>query len=499
MPARRLLAVPIVCLSLLTACNKPPAEVSTAAPAAESPKPTQPNPGSRVSPEMQAAAAKIIAAARQDEQGWSRLTALCDRVGNRFAGTPGLEHAIEWALAEWAKDGLDDVRREPVMVKHWKRGAESLQLMQPNGPRPMAMLGLGNSPGTPAGGITAPVVVVRDFDHLAALGDAVRGKIVLFNFPMKTKDNTFEAYGEAVQYRWKGPVEASKAGALAALVRSVTTRSLRTPHTGSTKLIDPIEDKTDPIPAAAGSIEDAETLQRLSDAGITPVVTLSMAAQRLPDVPSANVVAELKGREKPDEIVLIGGHLDSWDVGQGAHDDGAGVVMSMQAVSLLKRLGLRPRRTIRAVLFANEECGLDGGRTYAETHKDEVMQHVAALESDSGGFRPTGFSVFTTQPGLDTANNWLTLFAALGPLEIKPAQGSPGADIGPMVALGVPGLGIGIESTHYFDYHHTEADTLDKVVPADFKDSVAAFTLMAWLLAESPDPLPRPPKEDKGE
>ncbi|MFN7967098.1 MAG: M20/M25/M40 family metallo-hydrolase [Acidobacteriota bacterium] len=488
-----------VCLAVLSACNKPSREADTAPPAAESAKPAQPSASPSVSPEMKQAADKIIAAARQDEQGWARLTALCDRVGNRFTGTPGLEHAIDWALADWTKDGLDDVRREAVMVKRWKRGAESLLLMQPNGPRPLPMLGLGNSPGTGERGITAPVVVVADFDQLQKLGDAVRGKIVLFNFPMKTKDNMFEAYGDAVIYRWKGPVEASKAGARAALVRSVTTRSLRTPHTGSTKLIDPSEDKTSPIPAAAISIEDAEMFQRLSDAGITPVVTLTMAAKRLPDVPSANVVAELRGREKPEEIVLIGGHLDSWDVGQGAHDDGAGVVMSMQAVSLLKRLGLRPRRTIRAVLFANEECGLDGGRTYSQTHKAEATLHVVAMESDSGGFRPTGFSVFTTQPGLDTANNWLTLFAPIAALKITPAKGSPGADIGPMVALGVPGVGISIESTHYFDYHHTEADTLDKVVPADFKDSVAAYTLMAWLLAESPEPLPRPPKEDKGE
>lgn len=442
---------------------------------------------------------RIIRAARADEQGWARLTALCDRIGHRFAGSPGLEQAIDWAVQEFSQDGLDAVGREPVLVKHWKRGAESLELLEPGPPRPIAMLGLGNSPGTGARDITAPVVVVRDFDHLTALGEAVRGKIVLFDHPMQTKPNMFEAYGEAVQYRWRGPLEASRAGAVAALVRSVTTRSLSTPHTGSTKLIDPLEDHAQPIPAAAISIEAAETLRRLTGAGLTPVVRLRMNHQRLPDAPSANVVAELRGRERPDEVVVIGGHLDSWDVGQGAHDDGAGVVMSMQVLSLLKRLELRPRRSIRAVLFTNEECGLDGGRGYAERHASELDRHVAAMEADSGGFRPQSFSLRAGDGGIDRVRPWIELFSPLGTLQLVPSEGSPGADISPLVAEGVPGLGLGVDSTHYFDYHHTEADTLDKVDPTEFKDSVAAFTLMAWLLAEAPEPLPRQAPEPKGE
>jgi hypothetical protein len=447
---------------------------------------------SNVPSEWAAAAERIIAEARRDQQGWARLTALCDQIGHRFAGSKGLELAVDWATEEWTKDGLDRVARDEVMVRHWKRGAESAVLVSPNGPRPLAMLGLGNSPPTPSGGIKAEVIVARDFEQLDTLGAAVRGKIVLLNFPMKTKENTFEAYGEAVQYRWSGPQRAAKWGAAAVLVRSVTTRSMRTPHTGSTKPIDSEVDGVQPIPAAAISIEDADMLDRLATQGLHPVVALSMDHALLPKAPSANVIGELRGREFPDQIVLIGAHLDSWDVGHGAHDDGAGTIMTMQALSLLERLGLRPRRTIRGVLFTNEECGLDGGNAYFEKYRNDLPQHVAAMEADSGGFRPRGFSVSGTTATHDLLRSWLPLFKPLGDLQVVPTDGGTGADIGKIVVQGgVPGFGLLVESTHYFDYHHTEADTLDKVVPEELKDSVAAFTLMAYLAAEAPEPLPR--------
>lgn len=440
-------------------------------------------------------AQRIIDAARNDRQAWMRLTALCERIGARPAGSDALNQAIDWAVAEWTKDKLDAVRRDEVLVQHWQRGAESAFVVAPGPLRPLAMLGLGNSPGTPPGGIEAPLLVVHTFDELTQRAAEAKGKIVLFNFPMKPKENMFEAYGEAVQYRWIGPLNASKVGAVAALVRSVTTRSLRTPHTGATKPIDPVADKAPAIPAAAVSLEDADMLDRLAEAGLTPRVRLTMGAQRLPEAPSANVIAELRGREKPDEIVLIGGHLDSWDVGQGAHDDGTGVIMSMQAISLLKQLGLRPRRTIRAVLFTNEECGLDGARSYAERYKADVARHVAALESDAGGFRPLGFNMTGAAAALTTVRGWLPLFAPLGQLTIT--EGGAGADIGPLVRQGVPGFGLAPESAHYFDYHHTQADTLDKVDPKELREGVAAFALMTWLLADSPEPLPRQvPKED---
>ncbi len=425
------------------------------------------------------AAKRLIAAALEDTTAYQRLAELCDRFGGRSAGSKALEGALHWAADTLRADGAENVRLEPVTVTAWIRGAERLTLLEP-GPRNLPLLGLGRSVGTPPGGIEAEVVVVSSFEDLERRGEAVRDKIVLYDFPMKEQSVMFGAYGEAVQYRTKGAERAARLGAVAVLVRSVTTRSLGTPHTGAMK---PYVEDLPRIPAAAITIEDAASLHRLADRGQTIRVRLEMEAREVPDQPSANVIGELPGREKPDEIVVIGAHIDSWDVGQGAHDDGAGVIYAIEALRLIRQAGLVPRRTLRVVLFTNEEKGNDGGKTYLADHRAELDRHVAALEADTGGFAPTGFSFSGGDEDAARLEALMSLFAPLGKLEMT--RGGAGADIGPIVGKGVPGLGLRVDSTHYFDYHHSAADTLDKVDESEFRRSLAAFTLMSWLLADS--------------
>ncbi|MGH7552224.1 MAG: M20/M25/M40 family metallo-hydrolase, partial [Longimicrobiales bacterium] len=291
---------------------------------------------------------RLIDAALRDSAAYQRLTLLVDQFGPRFSGTENLERAIDWILAEMKSDGLANVRGEPVMVPRWVRGEESAELISPRRVR-LPMLGLGGSIGTLADGITAEVLVVGSFQELTTRAADARGRIVLYDVP-------FTSYGETVQYRTMGAVEAAKAGAVASLIRSVTPYSMKTPHTGSMRY----EDGVPRIPHAALTPEDAGMLRRMQERGERVVVRLWMSAQTLPDAPSRNVVAEVLGREKPDEVVVLGGHIDSWDVGQGAMDDGGGSVAAWEAVRLIHRLGLRPRRTVRVVLWTNEENGVDG-------------------------------------------------------------------------------------------------------------------------------------------
>ena len=307
-------------------------------------------------PPFQASADRIIEAALADSTAYVRLAEMADAYGHRLSGSQALEDAIDWMLAKMEADGLDHVRGEEVMVPHWVRGEESATLIEPRR-EPLAMLGMGNSVGTPEGGITAEVLVVGSFDELAVRADEVAGKIVLYNVP-------FTTYGQTVPYRTRGASEAARYGAVASLVRSVGPVSLQTPHTGTLVY----DDELPRIPHAALTIEGAELLQRMQDRGERVVVTLDMEAEMLPDARSRNVVAELVGRESPEEIVVIGGHIDSWDVGQGVVDDAGGVVASWEAVRLLKALGLQPRRTIRVVGWTNEENGLRGGKAYRDAH-----------------------------------------------------------------------------------------------------------------------------------
>ena len=427
-------------------------------------------------------AGRIIAAAQADSFAYGRLAELVDTFGPRLSGSQNLENAIDWILAQMAADGLHNVRGEKVMVPHWVRGAESAELLEPRR-KAMKILGLGRSVGTPRRGIKAPVLVVGSFEELQARAGGAKGKIILYNVP-------FTSYGETVRYRSRGAIEAAKLGALAVLVRSVTPHSLSTPHTGAMSRYD---ENVPKIPAAAVTVEDAMMLQRMQDRGVQPVVRLKMGAKTLPDALSRNVVAELLGSELPAEVVVMGGHIDSWDVGQGAMDDAGGCVAAWEALRLLQQLGLRPRRTIRVVLWTNEENGLAGGTAYRDSHLAELDDHILAIESDGGVFKPSGFG-FT---GSDEARAMIEDIASLlAPIEagtILPRGG--GADIGPIMRLGVPGMSLNVDRTKYFWYHHSDSDTIDKLDPHELNLCVATLAVMAYVVADMPKRLPRVPVE----
>ena len=415
---------------------------------------------------------RLIAEAQSSDFTWRRLAELTDTFGHRLSGSESLERAIDWAVATMKADGLENVRKEPVMVPKWVRGRESLELVAPIR-QSLPMLGLGNSTATPASGIEADVIVVRDFDDLTARAGAVKGNIVLFNVP-------FTTYGTTVVYRSTGPSQAAKLGAVATLVRSVGPPGLRTPHTGATRY----EAGLPQIPAAAITAEDADRFQRLQDRGIPIRVRLSMEARFEADSQSYNVVGELRGRELPQEIVLIGGHFDSWDVGTGASDDGGGCIATWEAVRMMKKLGLQPRRTVRVVLFTNEENGLRGGNGYRDAHQAELANHVLLMESDGGVFDPAGFG-FT---GPDTARRTVTTIASLlrplGADPILPSGG--GADIDPSGrAAGIPMMSHVVKGD-YFLIHHTHADTIDRISPKQIGDNAAAIAVMAYVVADLP-------------
>jgi carboxypeptidase Q len=441
-----------------------------------SPTPLLPPPTVRID-NYRAPAGRIIGAALTSDKAYARLAHLTDHIGSRLSGSKNLERAIEWAIAEMKRDGLDNVRAEKVMVPHWVRGEESLEITSPVSGR-LTMLGLGNSVGTPAEGITAEAVVVRNFDELERLSESVRGKIVVYNVP-------FTNYGVTVSYRGSGASRAARYGAVAALVRSVTPVSLQTPHTGAMTY----DEKQQKIPTAAITIEAAELLQRMYARGDRPMLRLKMQAKFLPDAESANVVAEIKGSEKPDEVVIVSGHFDSWDVGQGAHDDGGGCIIAWESLRLLRELGLKPRRTIRVVLFTNEENGLRGGNAYRDAHRAKLAKHILAIESDSGVFRPEGFGLAATAPQQARANlqEIAKLLAGIRADRIAPTGG--GADIGPIMDQGVIGASLDVDGTRYFDFHHSPADTLDKIDPQDLALCVATMAVMAYTVADMPQSL----------
>ncbi|MCC6358659.1 MAG: M20/M25/M40 family metallo-hydrolase [Phycisphaerales bacterium] len=438
------------------------------------------------------AAARIIASVEKGNDGWRKLEHLCLRIGHRLSGSESHTQALEWARKTLEADGHENVRIDPVEVSRWVRGEESLEMIEPRRAR-LAMLGLGGSVATPPEGITAEVVSVPDQDALAELGEEkIRGKIVLFDVPMSGGgESRGSGYGTAARYRGMGARWASEYGAVAALVRSATTRSLRTPHTGAMNYFD----AKVRIPTCSVSTEDAEMITRLQAAGVTVRVTLKMNAKTdEKPAPSGNVIAELRGRERPEEVVVIGGHIDSWDVGQGAHDDGGGCVTMMEALNVLRKLELRPRRTIRVVLFTNEENGLAGGRDYAKRYADVLKDHVAAIESDNGTFAMLGIGCTIDAARREAADarlkEILELLKPLGAETLDPSGG--GADIGPMRDAGVPLLSPRVDMTHYFDYHHTEADTLDKVNPEHLNKKIGAMAILSYILADMPDRLGDP-------
>ena len=432
-------------------------------------------------------AGRILGAAMTDTRGWSKLEHLTTEIGPRLSGSRELEEAIDWAVAGMESEGLENVRRQPVKVPHWVRGEESLEVVSPSARR-LAMLGLGLSVGTPREGITAPVVVVESWEQLDALPhEQVAGRIVVYAVP-------WEGYGTTVRYRGAGASRAAAKGAVAALVRSATGHSLYTPHTGALTY----DEEQPRIPAAAITPEDAAWLLRMQERGRNVAVKLVMGARMLPDADSANVLAEIVGAERPEEIVVMGCHYDSWDVGQGAHDDGAACIAVWQALATLHDLELRPRRTLRAVLWTNEENGLKGALGYREAIGERIDSHVAAIEMDMGAERPIGLGLGLA--GVDAEGGdpvYESAFAALSDLGSlldgigagRIGRGGGGADIGPLMCDGVPGLMLQTVGERYFDWHHSAADTLDKVDPQDFRSAVALLAVAGYVLADMPDRL----------
>ena len=433
---------------------------------------------SDVATSYRAAADSLIRAATADSAAYRRLGRLVDTFGPRISGSASLEAAIDWILDLMKSDGLENVRGEPVMVPHWVRGAESADLVKPRAAR-LAMLGLGGSVATPKGGITAPVLVVSSLEELSARAADARGKIVLFDVPLTD-------YPVTRRVRTDGPSAAARAGAVACLIRSVASASIRSPHTGLTRYDSTVRK----IPAAALSVEDAMMLHRFQDRGEAIVVTLKMSARTLPDARSRNVVAEIVGREKPDEVVVLGGHIDSWDVGQGAMDDGGGSVAAWEAVRLMHRLGLRPRRTVRVVLWTNEEGGGAGGLAYRDAHAAELPKHVLAMESDNGAFNPKGYVLAGTDSAAAVVQQVAGLLQPINATGVQRVDGSPAADITPLAEAGVATMEVDTDGSRYFWYHHSEGDTLDKLDPAELARCVAAMAVMAYVVADLPDPLP---------
>jgi carboxypeptidase Q len=418
-------------------------------------------------------AARLIGEAVGSTFAWDRLSALTDGIGNRLSGSHSLDRAIQWAVAEMNKDGLENVHAERVTVPKWVRGSESAEIVEP-ARHSMVMLGLGDSVGTTGDGIQAEVLVVQTFDELDAKAASAHGKIVLFNVP-------FTNYGDTVRFRSGGPSRAARHGAVAMLIRSVGPAGLRTPHTGALQYAS----GTKKIPAAAISAEDADRLQRMADRGGRVVVRLKMDAHFDADVESANVVGEIRGRERPDEVVVVSGHLDSWDVGAGATDDGGGCVVTWEALRIMKKLNLRPRRTVRVVLWTNEENGGRGGLAYRDQHRAELARHVMMLESDGGVFRPLGFGFTGNDAARDTVKTIATLLSGIAADQISPGGG--GADIGPsMQEAHIPGMSLEVDGSKYFLIHHTPADTIDKIDPAEMAKCAAAVAVMAYVVADLP-------------
>ena len=426
---------------------------------------------------------KIYDEALTNSKAYKWLDYLSNAIGGRLSGSPQAAAAVEYTRQLMVNMGLDSVWLQPCEVPHWVRGeAEEVRIVNSSiiGTKALHALALGNSPATPAGGINAEVVEVTTLDEVEQLGRAgVEGKIVFYNRPMDPKQfRTFNAYGGAVDQRAYGPAKAAKFGAVGTLVRSMTTKHDFVPHTGVTVFPDSIT----AIPAIAISTNDANELSQLLKKESVRVY-MKANCQQLSNKESYNVVGEIRGSTHPDEIILVGGHLDSWDVGGGAHDDGAGCVHALDVLRLLKQINYQPKRTIRCVLFMNEENGLVGGRAYAEASNLQKEYHLAAIESDAGGFSPRGFScdgdVSTFTKHFRQLNSWLPL---LEPYGLMLTKGGSGADISPLKSQKGLLVGLRPDSQRYFDYHHTAADTFDAVNQRELELGAAAITTLVYLI-----------------
>ncbi|HEY3568451.1 MAG TPA: M20/M25/M40 family metallo-hydrolase [Thermoanaerobaculia bacterium] len=441
--------------------------------------------------DVQATAARLHQQALAGTRAYEIARSLTVEVGPRLAGSKAYDAAVEWGLRKMKELGFSNVHAEKTTVPHWVRGEESGEIVAPY-PQPVHLAALGGSVGTPAAGIEAPVIEVPSLDAVAKLDPArVKGKIVFYNVRMqRTKD--IAGYRDAVPVRGGGAAAAARLGAVAVLIRSIGTDHNRTPHTGGMRYQDGVEK----IPAAALSNPDADLLAEEIASGKPVTFRLKLGAHAEPEVETASVVGEIPGREKPEEVVLLGAHLDSWDLGTGAIDDAAGIAIVMEAARRIAELPRKPRRTIRVVLFANEEFGTSGARSYAAAHKDELARHVMAGESDLGSGKVWRISSHVDPARLPVVAD---LAKILG-VEQGNNDAGGGADLGPMSPGRVPVISLSQDASEYFDYHHTANDTLDKIDPKDLDQNVAAWTAVAYAIADMPGDLGRAPEgEGRGE
>ncbi len=433
-------------------------------------------------------------AALSSDYAYRQVAHLANNIGPRLTGSAQAQKAVEYVAGEMKALGLE-VQLEKVMVPHWVRGEETAALVQYPGQadgttQKIVLTALGGSVATPATGLTAEVVVVPDFDHLKSLSkEKVAGKILLFNYPfdkqMAAEGQGGEAYGEAVEYRSKGPSEAAKLGAIACLIRSVGGADYRLPHTGMTRY----EENAPKIPAAAVTAEDADLIAALTkEGGIR--MKLVLTPKQLPDAVSYNVIGDLKGSEHPEQVVIVSGHLDSWDLGTGAIDDAAGVAVSLEAAHLMRQLHLQPRRTLRVIAWMNEENGLRGGITYGKEHAKEVANHFAAIETDLGAGHPIGIYMQTKPEARPFLEPIARLLRSSGAGELRFTE-EAGADLIPLEKAGVPTFAPIQDSRFYFNYHHTAADTLDKIDPKELSENAAVVATLAYALTSLEQPLPR--------
>ena len=446
------------------------------------------------SPQTLADLKRLQQSALSSDYAYRQVAHLANNIGPRLSGSAQAAKAVEYVAGELKATGCD-VELEKVMVPHWVRGEELAALVQfpgqaENTTQKIVLCALGASVGTPPAGLTAEIVAVKNFDELNALDrNKVAGKIVLFNYPfdkqMAAEGRGGEAYGQAVVYRSDGPSAAARQGAVGCLIRSVGGADYRIPHTGMTKYAD----DAPKIPAAAVTAEDADLIVDLVQQG-TVKMKLVLTPQTLSDVESANVIGDIKGSEHPKQVVIVSGHLDSWDLGTGATDDGAGVAVSMEAAHLIQQLHLTPKRTIRVIAWMNEENGLAGSKQYGKDHEKEWANHFAAMETDNGAGHPIGLNI----KGKLEIKKMLAAVSAV--LQEAGAGGVNfaehiGADIEPMEKAGVPAFSPIQDSRFYFNYHHTSADTLDKIVPRELAENSAVVVVAAYALANMEQPLPR--------
>ena len=474
-----------VFVSALSAQPTPPAVDANG-----SPSPTPPV----FSPQTLSELKQLQKAALGSDYAYRQVAHLANNIGQRLSGSAQAAKAVDYVASELKAIGCE-VHLEKVMVPHWVRGEETAALVQfpgqaPNTTQKIVLCALGGSVATPREGIEADVLVVKNFDELKSMPrEKVAGKIVLFNYPfdkqMAAESRGMQAYGEAVVYRSHGPSAAARQGAVACLIRSVGNADYRLPHTGMTNY----DKDASKIPAGAVTAEDADLIANLVPQG--PVkMRLILTPQTLPDAESANVIADIKGSEHPEQVVIVSGHLDSWDLGTGAIDDGAGVAVSMETANLIQKLHLKPRRTVRVIAWINEENGEAGSKQYARDHEKELSDHFAAMETDGGAGHPLGVNI-------KAKSEVKKMFAPVADILQESGAGilelveHCGADIEPLEKAGVPAFSPIQDSRFYFNYHHTAADTLDKIVPKELAENSAVVAVVAYALANMERPLRR--------